>query len=88
MVETNLFPVLSEFISTFSSSRTIISLILSLLKCLLQSRDVCLFLYPQSILYSLQTCQSVCSKDAKLFLAALECMELALQNVRRAGCGV
>ena len=36
MVETNLFPVLSEFISTFSSSRTIISLILSLLKCLLQ----------------------------------------------------
>ena len=46
-----MFATLSAFISAFSTSRTIILLILTLLSNLLRSRDVCLLFYLQNVLY-------------------------------------
>lgn len=76
-----MFQTLSVFISTFSTSRTITLLILTLLSNMLQSHDVCLFFYLQNVLYSLQTCQSVICSDRKLLVLALQCIELVLQQV-------
>ncbi|OAO17197.1 hypothetical protein AV274_1084 [Blastocystis sp. ATCC 50177/Nand II] len=81
VAETGVFATLSAFISAFSTSRTIILLILTLLSNLLRSRDVCLLFYLQNVLYSLQTCQSVWRSDRKLLVLALQCMELVLQQV-------